>query len=295
MTQKTDDEVIDQLIDELPPEDEQDIDPENPDAEIEGEAPKVEAEEPEQESEAELFDVTIPGFEAESEEPKNEGNWVKELRKRQRELAKENRELKQRLESANVKDERAVVVGEKPTLAGCEFDDEKFERELLSWNERKLKYETQQREKQQAEEQAQKAFQEKLAKYDAERKSIPVDDYEDAEEAVQGALNQTQLGILVKNAPEAAKLVYAIGKNDKALQHLASIKDPDTYAVELGRIIERMKSTAPKKTIPAPERVIRGSAGKTPASTSANLDKLKQEAERTGDYSRYFEAKRKAG
>jgi hypothetical protein len=245
--------------------------------------------------EPESFDVTIEGFEPEQEETKSEGNWVKELRKRQRELAKENRELKQRLESANVKDERAVVVGEKPTLAGCEFDDEKFERELLAWNDRKQSFESQKQQKQQAEEQAQRSFQEKLAKYGEERKAIPVDDYEDAEEAVQSALNEVQIGILIKNAPEKAKLVYAIGKNDKALQHLAAIKDPDTYAVELGRIIERMKSNAaPKKSIPAPERVVRSGGGNSSAATSGNLQKELDSARKNEDYDAVIQIKRRA-
>jgi hypothetical protein len=302
MTQKTEDEVIDQVTDELPPEDEQDIDPDNPDGELRDEqGDTVEA--GAGGDEAESFDVTIEGFEPEQEDStkpkKGDPDWVNQLRKDSRELKR----LKRQIDRGQINAAPDVDdIGPEPTLENPTgnpdhaFDEVEFKKAHREWLMKSIKVEEQKKQKQQAEEQAQRSFQEKLAKYGEERKSIPVDDYEDAEEAVQSALNEVQIGILIKNAPEKAKLVYAIGKNDKALQHLAAIKDPDTYAVELGRIIERMKSTSTqKKAIPTPERVVRsGGGGKTAAMTSDNLEKLRQEGLKRGDLTEYYRAREKS-
>ncbi len=290
MTQMSEEQDL--IQDELP-EDEPDIDPDNPDGELPDEQETPEATGSNDEPD-ESLNLTIAGFEEESEpEESGGGNWVKELRKRQRELTRENRELKARLESGG-KDEKAVVVGDKPTLAGCGFDDERFESELIAWTERKAAFESKQSEKRKAEEAAERAFQERVASYDAQKRALPVDDFEDAEETVQSTLNHIQLGILVKNAPEAAKIVYALGKNEKALQHLASIKDADTYAFELGKMMANMKQAPAKKAIPAPERTVKGGSRGFQAATSNNLDALRKKAESSGDWTEYFAAKRKA-
>ena len=47
------------------------------------------------------------------------------------------------------------------------------------------------------------------------------------------------------------------------------------------------------KTIPAPDRVVK-SGGKTPAMTSTRLDDLRAKAEKSGDFTEYFAAKRAA-
>lgn len=233
--------------------------------------------------------LTIEGFEEEGEPQEKRADWVTQLRR-------ENRELKKRMKdyerSAPTSPE--LILGEKPTLASCDYDDEKFERNLIAWTEKKAKIESVQAEKRKAEEAAERAFQERVAKYDEQKRALPFDDYEEAEEAVQSALNHIQLGILVKNAPESAKLVYALGKNEKALQHLAGIKDADTYAFELGKIMERMKTTPTKKPIPAPEKTVRGGSRSFGAATSGGLQKKLDQARANEDYAEVIEIKRQA-
>ena len=281
-------EVIDDQTAPMFPDD-QDVDPENPDGELapEGAAP---------EGESEGVELTIAGFEEEAE-PQEEAtapNWVKELRQRNREMQRELKELKKERE-VQTKQVESVVVGEEPTFEGCGFDDEKFTRDYKAWVSRKSAFDQQEQTKKAQQEAEQKAWTDRLTQYDTQKKAIPVDDFEEAEATVQEALSQTQIGIMVKGAKRPAELVYALYKSPKALQALSAMKDPVEFAVAIGEMMANVKQQ-PKKSIPAPERVVRGGAGgRSPAMTSTNLEKLREEATKTGDYSKYMEAKRKAG
>jgi hypothetical protein len=59
--------------------------------------------------------------------------WVRELRKQNREL---QREL---AEARKGKSPEIPEVGDKPTLEACEFDEERYEQELNGWLDRKAK------------------------------------------------------------------------------------------------------------------------------------------------------------
>lgn len=293
MSQELEAEVIETQDTELPSEDDQDIDPENPDGDVtESETPEVT-----DEAEGDGLEITIEGFESEAtpEEEANAKPWVNELRKKHREAQKRIRELESQLNQGQ-KQEESVIVGEKPTLAGCDYDDEKYDREMDAYYARKAKFDAQQREKQQAQEAEKRAWESRVSAYQEQKKALPVADYEEAESIVDAVMSQTQAAIIIKLAPNPAEVVYALSKNEKALQHLAAKKDPTEFIWELRGLVEKMKKTEPgKKSIPAPERVVRGGGGKTPASTSSNLEKLREEAARTGDFTKYFEAKRRAG
>lgn len=244
--------------------------------------------------ESEGLEITIDGFEPEQdpEEAEAAKPWVNKLRKDHRAAQKRIRELESQLNQGQ-KQEEAVIVGQKPTLADCDFDEERLDREMDAFYSRKAKFEAQQREKLQAQEAEKRLWDSRVQRYQEEKTTLPVEHYEDAEAAVESAMSQVQLGIIVKAADKPAQLVYALGKNPKALETLAAIKDPVDFAVSLGKMMASVK-TAPKKPIPSPERVVRGGSGKSPGVTGSNLDRLREEAQRTGDYTRYYEAKRKA-
>jgi hypothetical protein len=64
--------------------------------------------------------------------------WVRKLRKDQQQLIRENRELKaerEKLRAASAPP--AIVVGARPTLESCEYDETKFVQALDEWHERK--------------------------------------------------------------------------------------------------------------------------------------------------------------
>lgn len=227
----------------------------------------------------------------EEEEAARAPQWVRELRKSKRETDRENRELKEEL--ARLKNggkSATVVLGEKPTLESCDYDGERFEQELTAWHERKRKVEAEAENKRKAEEQAQATWNATLESYNQKKSALKVSDYQDAEDAVTEALNVVQQGIILNGAESPEKLVYALGKNPKKAKELASIADPVKFAFAVAKLETQLKVT-PKKTAPMPEKVVRGSAPVS-GSVDSQLERLRDEAVRTGDMSKVIAYKR---
>lgn len=222
--------------------------------------------------------------------------WLKDLRKSDREKTKRIRELEQAAAAREAAAAPAVpTVGEKPTLEGCEFDPERFEAELTSWHERKRKADDAAAAVRQEQEAQQAAFQQRLTSYKAAGAALKVSDFADAEAAVQDVLNPTQLGIIVNGADNPAQLVYALGKSPTKAKELAAIKDPVKYVFAVAKLETQLK-VQPRKAPPAPERVVRGNAG---AATGVDntLARLQAEADKSGDRSavaKYLRNRKKA-
>ena len=238
--------------------------------------------------------VTLGGEEppADEEDPARAPDWVRELRKANREKDRRIRELEQRVAVA-APAPAAVVVGEKPTLAACEYDEAKFETELAAWQERKRKVEDDQRQREDAAKKDQESWQARLAAHSKAAAALKVQDFEDAQDAARETFSIVQQGIMLKginDADTAAKLIYALGKNPKKAKELAAITDPIQFAVAIGEV-KTMLKTAPRKSAPVPDRVVRGNSG-VALSSDANLAKLEAEAERTGNRTKVIEYKR---
>lgn len=210
--------------------------------------------------------------------------WVRELRRTNRELVRKQREQEAelaRLRGAASGQPAAVVVGQKPTLEGCDYDAEKFEQELEAWHNRKREADAQAKKQQEAEEQAKAAWQKKLDVYAKSKTELKVPDFEDAEATALQALSVVQQGVILKGAKNATLLVYALGKNPKVLKDLAAITDPVEFAFAAADLENKLKIT-PRKTAPVPERKVQSSVPK--ASTTDNVyERLVEEAARTGD------------
>lgn len=216
-------------------------------------------------------------------------DWVRDLRKSHRELAKRNRELEEQVRSQQPA-QAAPTLGAKPTLEGCDYDADRFESELAVWFDRKRKHDAEQQRIQQEQEQQQRSWQEKLSGYAKAKAELKVKDYEDAESLVQEQFNVTQHGILLQGLENAALVVYALGKNPKRAKELAAITDPVRFAVAAGKLESQLKVTNRPKP-PAPPRPVTGSAPIT-GTVDGNLERLRAEAERTGDYTRVMAYKR---
>lgn len=223
--------------------------------------------------EPEATEGESPPLESENKAP----DWVRELRKTNREKDRRLRELEAELKAARPQQD---APGQKPKLEDHDYDAEAYAAALESWLARKHQAESKEVEKAKAEETAKAAWDVKVKSYSKAKAALNLDDYDDAEDTVKDFLSTTQQGILM-SAKQSARLVYELGTHpDKALQ-LASIKDPVefTFAVaELAQEIVTMK-TAPRKA-PPPERVTRGRVG---GSVDSALAKLREEADRTGD------------
>ena len=223
-----------------------------------------------------------------SKSPERESSTFREMRKREREKTKTIKELEARL--AKYEAAEKPTLGPKPTLESCEYDTGKFEAALEQWHETKRAHDAEQEQQKTVQQQAQEAWEQKLAKYQEAKTGLKVRDYQEAEEIVQDTLNVTQQGVIISEVKDPALLVYALGKNPKKLDELASITDPVKFIFAVARMETQLK-TSSRKPAPAPEKTVTGSGSTSGA--NATLEKLRNEAARTGDFSKVHAYKRK--
>ena len=228
---------------------------------------------------------------AAEEDPNRAPGWLRELRKANREKDRRIRELESKL-AAPVQAPQTVVVGEKPSLAGCDYDAEVFEQQLSDWSDRKRQADEAQRKQQEQAQQAEQQWQAKRQGYEAEkaefRAKYPA--FDEAEEAVKDALNVTQQGLILHAIKNRAALVAALGASPKKLKELAGIADPILFTASIAVLEKELKVTT-RKTAPLPERQIRAAAPGAMV-PNARLDDLRAKAEKSGDYTAYLAAKR---
>lgn len=215
--------------------------------------------------------------------------WVRDLRKASREKDRRIAELEaaQQAKAAPVEQ----TLGPKPTLESCGYDEEEFEAKLTAWHDDKRQHDKAADEARKAQEDADRAWQTKLADYETGKTKLGVKDYDDAEDVAKELFSDTQRGIVIHGAANPALLTYAIGKDRKRAEELAKIKDPVQFAFAVAKMEAQLKVTNRTRTVPAPERTI-SSTGSLAASVDGTLDRLRAEAERTNDYSKVMAYKR---
>lgn len=231
--------------------------------------------------------VTIGEETPPQEEKEQAPAWVKELRKKHRELAKENQALKAQLNKPT--EEQEVKLGQKPTLEDCDYDPVEFEQKLEQWHEKKREVDRRVTEAQRKEQEAKDDWNKKLDLYETKKSELKVKDYEDAEDVVRDTLSEVQQGIIVGGADNPALVVYALGKNPKKAEELAAIKDPVKFSFALGKLEAQLKTTT--RSAPPPEKMV--SPSSAPLKSDSTLERLKEKAEKTGDFSEYLAYKRK--
>ena len=258
--------------------------------EVEERVERVEQEEqtpeaaPEVAPEPETLVVQIGDDQVEEEERAPE--WVRDLRKKNREDQRRIRELESKLAE---KEAPKQALGKKPDLEEFDYDTEKYEAALASWFERKRVYDAQQEVARQREEEVNRSWQQKLMDYADGRKKLKVKDYEDVEEVVSETFDVTQQGVIISGAENPALVVYALGKNPKKLKELSGISDPVKFAFAIAKLETQLKVN--KKSPPPPEKVVGGTAPIRGA-VDSNLERLRADAEKSGDYSKVFAYKK---
>ncbi len=225
-----------------------------------------------------------------NEEENRAPDWVRELRKADREKARRIRELEQEKaeREAALKPKDALP---KPTLADCDYDEEAFESKLTAWHKQQDQIKAEQQAKADAEKKAAEAWQATLANHDKAKAALKVSDYEDAEAAISEVLSVTQRAIIVSGADNSAIVEYALGKNPAKAKELASITDPVKFAFAIAKLETQLKVT-PRKAPPPPDKQVRGSAPVL-GGGDETLERLRAEAEKTGDHSKVFAYKQK--
>lgn len=216
--------------------------------------------------------------------------WVRELRRSDREKTKRIRELEAKLNAAATEN-KPVALGPKPTLEGCDYDEETFERELAGWYDRKREADAAEAEAIKAQEAEAAEWQKKLEGYEKAKATLRVRDFEDAEATALETFNVMQQGIVLQGSENPALLVYAIGKNQAKAKELASITDPVKFAFAVAKLETQLKVTNRKAAV-SPERTITSGGGRISGAMDSTLERLREEALKTGDLSKVMAYKR---
>jgi len=219
-----------------------------------------------------------------SEEQQEAPAWAKELRKRYRETSQELAQLKAEKRTGKPEADEAPKLGPKPKMSDpdIDFDEEKFEAARDKWDADKRAVDVFESTREERTRKAKEAVEQVHKNYATSKAALKVKDFQIAEDEATAALSDVQQSIVIAGASNPAAMVYALGRNPTRLQQLASIKDPVKFAVEIGKLEGVLKVTKRPSTKPAPEKTVRGGSASAPAST-ATLDRLRAEADRTGD------------
>jgi len=232
--------------------------------------------------------LEVPTFEDQETESEKEEQaapqWVKELRKQNKEDKKRIKALEQELAAKAEAEKKPAEIGPKPTLEGCDYDADVFESRLIEWTEQKRKVDEAKKAEADAAEATKKDFQVKLEGYAKLKSEIKAPDFDESENEVTATLSQTQQGVIVQYAANPAALVYALGKNESKLKALAAIKDPIAFALEMKSMEAQVKTT--KRNPPPPEKVPESAGRGIGGAVESQLERLREEAEKTGDYSK---------
>lgn len=227
---------------------------------------------------------------SEEEEVKQAPDWVRNLRKENREKERRIKELESKL-NAPKEAEKPLQLGAKPSLDQFDYDADKYEAALDVWYETKRMIEHKEAESKAEAEKQQQQWNETLKAYETKKAQLKVKDYAEAENIVTDNLDSTKQGIILHIAKDPALLVYALGKNQKRVSELASINDPVKFAYMIGAIEKELKVTNKKAAPPPPEKRVAGS-GPLSGTIDSTLERLREEAAKTGDLSKVLAYKR---
>jgi hypothetical protein len=194
--------------------------------------------------------------------------------------------LEERLKTTEPK---PVSLGPKPTLNDFDYDADKFENALEDWYRKRDEVERVNAARRSEEEIQQKAWSDKLKSYEESKSVLRVNDYEDAESIAQEMLSVTQQGVLIAGCENPALVVYALGKNPKKAKELSQITDPVKFAFAVAKLESQLKVN--RKTPPPVMKTVSGS-GPVSGSVDSTLERLREDALRTGDISKVLAYKK---
>lgn len=250
-----------------------------PDEELEQQTEAADAEDDEED----LIAFGEPVEEGAAPAPESESSVIRDLRRANRELAKKVHQYERGQQP------QRIEVGEKPTLAACDYDEDRFESALVDWQQRKAAADRAESEQQERAKAEAEAWQQRAEAYKADKAKLRVPDYADAEGEVFSALSdQHQALILMTEKPAA--LVYALSRDPAKLEQLSKL-DLARAAMLVGKLEDKVTVTT-KRKLPQPDRPIRGDASVSVSSGAKELARLKAQAEQSGDYTAYLAAKR---
>ena len=255
--------------------------------ETEEEAETSSEEETQTEEESDSDQILIELGQNDEDSPpsgKDNSAWVK-LRQENRKLKSEIKEFQERSSAP-----QAQGLRQKPTLESHDYDNEKFERDLDQWYQEKATQDIRDRELKQQREKEEQAWQQRLDAFDEKKAKFSVHDFAEAEYVVDNTLSDIQRGMILEAADDPVLVTYALGKNPKRAKELAKISNHALFLKEIIKLeIKNLKVTNRKAA--KPEKAISKGSGST-SSSNSTLEKLRKDAESTGDYSKVYAYKR---
>jgi hypothetical protein len=238
-------------------------------------------------------EITLDGQPLEA--PQSAPQWVKDLRRRNRELERELAAARQS-GAQQTQQTRAPDPGPKPKAEQFDFDVERFEQALDSWHEKKRAHDAEQAQARAQAEAADREWKERVTAYQQQGRELKLPDFDEVTEAAQAVLNVTQAGLIVQGADSPALVMYALGRNPAKARELAAITDPVRFAFAVAKLESALKINPTKKPAVTPDRRVNGGGGAAGAASAASpkhLETLRAQAEQTGDYTAYLAAKRR--
>jgi hypothetical protein len=252
----------------------------------------VEADNTEDDEDSEGVVISIAGEPPapEDDEEVRAPEWVRDLRKNYREEKRRAKDLEQKLARLETQAPGVAPLGPKPTLEKADYDTDRYEKELANWYDKKRQHDDREVSVKSEQQAVQREWERKLEGYQSAKAGLKVRDFEFAEDVVQDNLSVMQQGMIVQGADNPALVVYALGKNPKKAKELASITDPVKFAFAVAKLETQLKISN-RKAQTSPERKISGT-GRPSGAVDSTLDRLRADAEKTGDYSKVFQYKK---
>jgi len=256
------------------------------------EVESVETDDTEDEEGSEGVVISIAGEPPapEDDEEVRAPEWVRDLRKNYREEKRRAKDLEQKLARLETQAPGVAPLGPKPTLEKADYDTDRYEKELANWYDKKRQHDDREVSVKSEQQAVQREWERKLEGYQSAKAGLKVRDFEFAEDVVQDNLSVMQQGMIVQGADNPALVVYALGKNPKKAKELASITDPVKFAFAVAKLETQLKISN-RKAQTSPERKISGT-GRPSGAVDSTLDRLRADAEKTGDYSKVFQYKK---
>jgi len=225
------------------------------------------------------------------EEEQNEApEWVKDVRKQNRELQKKVKELER--QTAVVEETKPTTLSKKPTLEDFDYDSEKYETALDGWHDEKIEVNKQQKVINDEQQKQTDAWNKTILDYSEAKKVTKIKNYDQAEAVVEQTLSIEQQAIILKGAKKnSVLLVAAIGSNPERAKQLASITDPIDFAFAVAEMGTKLKTH--KRKAPNADTKVNGSESVAMGGSQKELDKLRTEAQKSGDFSKVTAYKKK--
>lgn len=240
-----------------------------------------------------LGDDAPDEFDDDELNPKARASWA-EMRVNLAREKKARQQLEQQL-SASVKAPPILEVGQEPSMddPGIDYDADIFREKYREWMGRKSAVDKAHDAERDRAEQERIKWSVRVADIEKAADSLKIKDSVEASVNFEEAFSPMQQGIIL-GAPDdpkvSAMLRYVLGKNSKVAAQLKSITDPVKFTWAVSKLEDKLKTTS-RKSAPTPERVIKSTTSSASA-VSNHANRLRDDARKTGDYSKVIEYRR---